>query len=70
MRNTVKKINAAKGKSSQGRLDSFFTSLPSNKQQVKKPEPAAKGKKGAAAAKGGLGAKGAIGKKAPIGKKK
>lgn len=69
MRNTVKKINAAKGKSSQGRLDSFFTALPSNKP-VKKPEPAAKGKKGAAAAKGGLGAKGAIGKKAPIGKKK
>lgn len=74
MRNTVKKINAAKGKASQGRLESFFgpvTVKPSaGKAKAAAAAAAAKGGKGGAA-KGGIAAKGGV-KKAPIsaGKKK
>jgi flap endonuclease-1 len=75
VRNQVKKINAAKGKASQGRLESFFgpvTVKPNEKKAAK--EAAAKAAKGKAAkggSKGGLAAKGGV-KKAPIaaGKKK
>lgn len=71
VRNQVKKINAAKGKASQGRLESFFgpvTVKPNEKKAAK--EAAAKAVKGGkGGSKGGLAAKGGV-KKAPIGKKK
>lgn len=74
VRNQVKKINAAKGKASQGRLESFFgpvTVKPNEKKAAKEAaaKKAAKGGKGGG--KGGLAAKGGV-KKAPIaaGKKK
>lgn len=76
VRNTVKKINAAKGKASQGRLESFFgpvTVKPcAGKAKAAAAAAAAKGKGGkSGAAKGGMAAKGGV-KKAPIsaGKKK
>jgi flap endonuclease-1 len=75
VRNTVKKINAAKGKASQGRLESFFgpvTVKPAAGKAKAAEAAAAKGKGGkGAGAKGGLAAKGGV-KKAPIsaGKKK
>jgi hypothetical protein len=76
VRNTVKRINAAKNKASQGRLESFFgpvTVKPNEKKAAK--EAAAKAAAKAAKGKGGKGsgmaAKGGV-KKAPIaaGKKK
>jgi flap endonuclease-1 len=77
VRNTVKKINAAKGKASQGRLESFFgpvTVKPSagKAKAAEAAAAAAKGKGGkGGGTKGGLAAKGGV-KKAPIsaGKKK
>eukprot|EP00882_Tetradesmus_deserticola_P015453 GHRQ01016466.1.p1 GENE.GHRQ01016466.1~~GHRQ01016466.1.p1 ORF type:complete len:179 (+),score=83.68 GHRQ01016466.1:1836-2372(+) len=76
VRNAVKKINAAKGKASQGRLEAFFdpvTVKPSaGKAKAAEAAAAAKGKGGkGTGAKGGLAAKGGV-KKAPIssGKKK
>lgn len=70
IRNTVKKINAAKGKANQGRLESFFgpVTVKPAAGKAKAAEPA-KGAKGAKGGKGGLPAKGGV-KKAPIGKKK
>lgn len=72
MRSTVKKINAAKGKASQGRLESFFGPVTVKPSEGKaKAAEAAKAAKGGKGAKGGLAAKGGV-KKAPIaaGKKK
>lgn len=77
VRNQVKKINAAKGKASQGRLESFFgpvTVKPNEKKAAKEAaaKKAAKGSKGGGkGSKGGMAAKGGV-KKAPIaaGKKK
>ncbi len=77
MRNQVKKINAAKGKASQGRLESFFgpATVKPNEKKAAKEAAAKAAAKGKGAAKGGskgaLAAKGGI-KKAPIaaGKKK
>ena len=71
MRNNIKKIVAAKGKASQGRLESFFgpTTVKSSTVGPKKPDPKAaggKGKGGAAAKGGAFGAKGGV-KKAPLG---
>jgi len=71
VRSTVKKINAAKGKANQGRLESFFgpvTVKPAAGKAAKEKEAAAKGKGGKGGkgqSKGGMGAKGGI-KKAPI----
>lgn len=76
VRNQVKKINAAKGKASQGRLESFFgpvTVKPNEKKAAKEAAAkAAKGKAGKGGSKSGLAAKGGVLKKAPIaaGKKK
>jgi hypothetical protein len=72
VRNQVKKINASKGKASQGRLESFFgpvTVKPNEKKAAKEAEAkaaakAAKGK-GGKGGKDGLAAKGGV-KKAPI----
>ena len=75
VRSTVKKINAAKGKASQGRLESFFGPVTvkqsEGKAKAAEAAKAAKGGKGAKGAKGALAAKGGV-KKAPIaaGKKK
>jgi flap endonuclease-1 len=75
VRNQVKKINAAKGKASQGRLESFFgpvTVKPNEKKAAKEAAAkAAKGKTAKGGSKGSLTAKGGV-KKAPIaaGKKK
>ena len=70
MRNNIKKIVAAKGKASQGRLESFFgpSTVKSSTVGPKKPDAkaAAKGKGGAAAKGGAFGAKGGV-KKAPLG---
>jgi flap endonuclease-1 len=74
VRNQVKKINAAKGKASQGRLESFFgpvTVKPNEKKAAKEAAAKAAAKGGKGGSKGGLAAKGGV-KKAPIasGKKK
>lgn len=76
VRNQVKKINAAKGKASQGRLESFFgpvTVKPNEKKAAKEAaaQAAAKGKGSKGGSKGAMAAKGGV-KKAPIaaGKKK
>lgn len=76
VRNQVKKINSAKGKASQGRLESFFgpvTVKPNEKKAAKEAaaKAAAKGKGSKGGSKGAMAAKGGV-KKAPIaaGKKK
>ena len=65
IRSAVKKINAAKGKANQGRLESFFGPVVTKPSASKAKAVEAKGKKGAG--KGALGAKGGVSKKAPIG---
>jgi flap endonuclease-1 len=73
VRAAVARINRAKGKASQGRLESFFgavTRKPSDSLAAKREsEAAAAKKKGGGGQKAGFGAKGGI-KKAPLMKKK
>eukprot|EP00877_Chromochloris_zofingiensis_P011864 jgi/Chrzof1/6931/Cz02g04020.t1 len=67
VRSTLKRISAAKGKSSQGRLESFFGPVTVKPSDKKKAAEVAAGaaKKGS---KGGLGLKAGV-KKGPLGKK-
>eukprot|EP00879_Flechtneria_rotunda_P029590 GHRR01032014.1.p2 GENE.GHRR01032014.1~~GHRR01032014.1.p2 ORF type:complete len:100 (+),score=38.60 GHRR01032014.1:486-785(+) len=72
IRTAIKKINAAKGKASQGRLENFFgpvTVKPAAGNAKKAAEAAAAKAAGGKGGKGGLGAKGGV-KKAPIAAKK
>lgn len=74
VRKAVGRINAAKGKANQGRMESFFTALPKSKAEAPAGGPASKkddGKRKAAAAGGPGAAKGAPAakKKMGVGKK-